>query len=168
MSAEQRAPEAADIGDENRLRVAIELRPGQLLDQLLQRADPARQGDEGVRPIEHRLLALMHAVDDEHFLRGVERVLLANEEGRDDPGHVAAGVERRPGQATHQPFAAAAVDEADPIGRKRPPELFCGVAEPRVVAVARSAIDADVSNRAHGPDLPPALKRRQAAQSLLL
>src|SRR5580692_5213512 len=53
---EQRAPEALDIDDQDRLHVAIELRPGHLLDQFLERADPARQGDERVGAVEHRLL----------------------------------------------------------------------------------------------------------------
>ena len=146
---EQGAPEAADIGDEDRLHVPIELRPGHLLDQLFQGAGPARQGDKCVGAVEHRLLALMHAVDNQHLLGGGQRVLLANEEAWDDSGHVAARGERRPSETPHQPFAAAAVDEADALGRQHPPELFRRVAEPRVVAGARSAIDADVSNRAH-------------------
>ena len=165
---EQRAPEAPDIGDEDRLRVAIELDPGQLLDQLFQRADPARQGDERVGAIEHRLLALVHVLDDEHLLDGGQRMFLADEEARDDPGHIAAGRQRRPGDTSHQPFAAAAVDEADAPGRERPPELFRRLAEPRVGAVARSAIDADVSNRAHVSicrPRPSAVKTRTPCKS---
>ena len=47
--------------------------PGQLLDQLLERADPARQGDESVGAIEHRLLAFVHVLDDHHLLDGGQR-----------------------------------------------------------------------------------------------
>ena len=71
---EQRPPETADIDDEDRLGVAIELRPGHLLDQLLQRADPARQRDEGVGAIEHRLLALVHVADDNHLVGRGQRM----------------------------------------------------------------------------------------------
>ena len=56
----ERLPEAFDVGDQDRLLVAAELRPGELLDQFLQRADAARQGDEGVGHLEHLALALVH------------------------------------------------------------------------------------------------------------
>ena len=97
--------------------MTIELRPGQLLDQFLQRADPARQGDERVGAIEHRLLARMHRLNHEHFLGVGQRMLLADQEIRDDPGHIAAAGQRRSRQAPHQPFAAAAVNEADSLSR---------------------------------------------------
>ncbi len=152
---EQRAPEAADIGDENRLRVPIELGPGELLDQLLHRADPARQGDKGVGALEHRLLAFVHVLDDQHLLDIGQRMFLADEEARNDPGDIAAGGKRRPGEASHQPLAAAAIDEADPFGRERAPELLSRVAKPRIGAVARPAIDANVPNRTHAPICRP-------------
>ena len=57
---QQRVPEAVDIGDEDRFPVAAELGPGHLLDELLERAEAARQGDEGVGAFEHRALALVH------------------------------------------------------------------------------------------------------------
>ena len=60
--------------------MAIELDPGQLLDQLFQRADPARQGDKSVGAIEHRLLAFVHVLDDHHLLDGGQRMFLADEE----------------------------------------------------------------------------------------
>ena len=45
---QERSPIAGDIGDQDRLLVAAELSPGDLLDQFFERAKPARQGDEGV------------------------------------------------------------------------------------------------------------------------
>ena len=129
--------------------MAIELGPGQLLDQLFQRADPARQGDKSVCAIEHRLFALVHILDDQHLLDGGQRMFLANEKARNDPGHVAASRQRRPRETAHQSFAAAAIDETNAAGRERPPERLRRIAEPRVAAIAGPAIDADVSNRAH-------------------
>ena len=41
--SEQRVPEAVDIGEHDRLLMLLELRPGELLDELLQRAEAARQ-----------------------------------------------------------------------------------------------------------------------------
>src|SRR5580704_9499643 len=118
---EQRAPKAADIRDEDRLCVAIELDPGQLLDQLFQRADSAWQGDKSVGAIEHRLLAFVHVLDDDHLLDSGQRMFLADEEAWNDPGDISASLERLPGDTPHQPFAAAAIDEADTPGRERPP-----------------------------------------------
>jgi len=43
---EQRAPEGADIGEQHRLSVAAQLHPGELLDEFLERPDPAGQRDE--------------------------------------------------------------------------------------------------------------------------
>src|SRR5688572_6610878 len=41
-----------------------ELAPREDLDELLQRADPARHGHEAVRQLSHQRLALVHGVDD--------------------------------------------------------------------------------------------------------
>ena len=57
-SADQRVPEAGDVGEQHRLLVAAELRPGHLLDQLFQRADAAGKRHEGVRALEHQHLSL--------------------------------------------------------------------------------------------------------------
>ena len=66
---QQRPPEAVDVGEKHGLAVALQLRPGELLDQFLERADAAGQCDERVGALEHQLLALMHAVDDDELLR---------------------------------------------------------------------------------------------------
>src|SRR5690349_14778225 len=104
----------------------------------------------------------MHGVDDQHLLNLGQRVLLADEEARDHPGHMAAAVEGRARQAPHEPLAAAAIDEAHPLGCERLAQRFRRLAEPLIGAVARTAIDADVPNRTHSIDLPLSIKRRQA------
>ena len=58
------------------LAMPLELNPGELLDELLQRADPAGQRDERVGAVEHDLLALMHVVDHDEFAP-LERSLFA-------------------------------------------------------------------------------------------
>jgi hypothetical protein len=116
----------------------------------------------------NRLLAFVHVLDDQHLLDIRQRMLLADEKARNDPGDIAAGGQRRPGEAPHQPFAAAAVDNADPLGRERAPELFSRAREPRVGAVAGPAIDANVSNRAHVSICRPgvsAVKTRTSCES---
>ncbi len=67
---QQRVPVAVDVGDQDRLLVAAELRPGELLDQLFERADAARQRDEARRRARTcvRLRSCMSRRDDQ-FLR---------------------------------------------------------------------------------------------------
>ena len=66
--------------------MAAELRPGHLLDQFLERADAARQRDEGVGAIEHGAFALMHVARDDLLLREPPRLLLRGQEFRNDAG----------------------------------------------------------------------------------
>ena len=146
---EQRRPELGHRDQHHRLPVPPELRPGQLLDQLLQGADAARQGHEGVRALEHQALAGVH-VGHHHGLLDVRQHVLARlEEVRDDAGDVAAGRERRPRHRAHQADIAAAVDEAHPGLRERGPEDLRGLAEGRITAEAGAAIDTDCPHRSH-------------------
>ena len=69
-SADQRIPEAVDIGEEHRLLVAAELRPGHLLDQLFQRADAAGERDERVGALEHQHFSLVHVLGDDRARSG--------------------------------------------------------------------------------------------------
>ncbi len=54
--------------------MAAELHPGHLLDDLLQRADAARQRDEGVGQLEHLAFALVHVARDDQLVRTIPRV----------------------------------------------------------------------------------------------
>ena len=146
--------------------MALELRPGHLLDQFLEGADSAGQRDESVGAIEHRLLAFVHVADHDQVVGGGQRMLLANKEVRDDPGHVAARGERRAGETAHEAIATAAIDESDALGREGSAQGLRRFREPRVIARARSAIDADIPNCAHvlslKADLRAVGKGRQA------
>ncbi len=66
--SEQRVPIAVDIHEHDRLGVLAELRPGELLDELFQRAETAGQRHEGVGLDEHQMLALMHVVDHDQLV----------------------------------------------------------------------------------------------------
>ena len=57
---EQGLPEAVDVREQDRLGVTAKLLPGELLDQFLQRPDPAGQRHEGVGTLEHQPLAFVH------------------------------------------------------------------------------------------------------------
>ena len=77
---DQRLPEAVDVGEQHRLGVAAELLPGHLLDQFLQRADAAGQGDERIGAFEHQPLALVHVGRDDHFLNARQRMFARSAE----------------------------------------------------------------------------------------
>ena len=128
ISSRNGVPEALDVDQHDRLGVAAELRPGQLLDQLLERTDAARQGDEGIRPVEHQLLALVHVLDDDQLVGIAQHALTLGQEARNDARHAAAVLEHGAGQLAHQAEAAAAVDEADIVLGNQLPELARGLA----------------------------------------
>ena len=60
---EQGLPEAVEVEHPDRLGVDAELGPRGDLGQLLERAEPTGQGEEGVGLLGHALLALVHRVD---------------------------------------------------------------------------------------------------------
>ncbi len=87
--------------------------PGELFDQLFQRADAAGQGDEGVRPLEHQPFALVHVVGDDRFLGARSARFRAWSGIRDDAGDPSAVVQHGLGYRAHQADGAAAIDQAD-------------------------------------------------------
>src|SRR6266576_4118190 len=147
-------PESFDVQNQNRLLVAAELRPGELLDELLERADAAWQRDEPIGAVEHRLLAHMHVGCDDDLLRAAQRLLAVLQKLRNNAGDVPAVVEHRSCDSTHQPARAAAVDETHAVDRQNFAEAARGIHESGVGSRAGPAIDANRSNRAHRLDVP--------------
>ncbi len=141
---QERVPEAGDVGDDDRLRMPAELRPGELLDQFLDGADAARERDEGVGPLEHHALALVHVLDDDEFLYVPQHLLLLGEEAGNDARDPSAGREHVARRLPHQPAPAAAIDEPDTGLRERLAEDACGLRVGRVRPGVRAAVDADV------------------------
>ena len=82
------------VEDQDRLLVAADLRPGELLDQFLQRPDPARKRDEGVRTLEHDALSLMHVAGDDPLLRALQHEFGADQKIRHHAGHGSTAVKR--------------------------------------------------------------------------
>jgi len=91
--------------------VQLQLTPGDDLHGLIQRAQAPGQGDEGVGQVEHPALARVHAVRDQQFGQPVMRHLPLRQELRDHADDLAAGGQRAVRHRTHQPDAAAAVDQ---------------------------------------------------------
>ena len=74
-SASSGRQKTVDIGEKHGLAVALQLRPGELSTSSSSVPTPPGRRDERVGALEHQLLALMHAVDDERVpARRQERV----------------------------------------------------------------------------------------------
>jgi hypothetical protein len=164
---DQRLPETVDVGQQHRLLVPAELRPRQLLDQLLQRADAAGQGDEGVGAVEHDLLALMHVAGDDHLGVASEGKLPRPEELRDHADDLAAALGHAAGDCAHQPGRAAAIDQCDVVVGHDPAEGVCRRDKGRIAARTGTAVDANGSNRCHGAVSDTGNLRVQAGRHLL-
>ena len=106
--AEQRVVVAVDVEQADRLVVVAELAPGPDLEQFLERADAAGQGDEGVAAFGHHLLALVHGLARHAVRSGRVADLALHQRLRD---HADAPSRRRP--ARRRPRA--------PISPARPP-----------------------------------------------
>jgi hypothetical protein len=111
----ERLPEACDIGEQDRLLVPAELRPGHLLDDLFERADPAGQGNKGIRHFEHLALALVHIARDDQAVCAFIGVFTRHQKIRDDASDLAFVRKDGCGQFSHHADSTAAVDEADAV-----------------------------------------------------
>lgn len=140
---EQGFPEAVNVGHENGLGVAAELGPGELLDEFLQSADPAGQGDEGIGALEHELLAGVHVGHDNHVIRTLKHDFALFEKFRDDASDFAAMIDNGACDRAHEADIAAAIDEADAGFSQVNAEFAGDTGENRIGAVAGAAIDAD-------------------------
>ena len=141
---QQRSPEAADIRQQHGFAMAAELNPGELLDQFLERADAARQGDEGVGALVHHALARVHVGHNDEFLRALEGEFPVPEEIRDNSCDVAAARHNLARHDAHEPVVAAAIDEAHAGGRELAAQRLRGRREARIVAAGGAAVDADI------------------------
>ncbi len=147
---------AIEVEQRDGLAVHPELRPGEDLDDLLERPDAAGDGDEGVRQLGHERLALVHRPHDAQVLEALVRELARLELLGDDPGDAAARLGGRVGKDAHEPGAPAAVDDPDPLGGQQAREALGALR----VGGARAGLRAGVE--AHGPD------RRHGKSSALI
>ena len=125
--AEQGAPVAGDIDQDDRLVMQAELAPGQDLEGLVQRAEPAGHDGEGVGLLEHHVFALMHAVDhDQLGGAAMADLVLSRWPGMmptTSPPRGQGGV----GEGAHQADAGAAIDQADMPRGQQPAEVARGL-----------------------------------------
>jgi len=105
--------------------VQVELVPGDGLEDLLEGADAAGQGNKGPAPLVHDALALVHGRDMDHLavLDDARVGPLGVDHGeRDDAGDVPAGLQRPVGDGPHHACSAPAVDEPEPALAEQSPE----------------------------------------------
>src|SRR5580692_4172319 len=100
--------------------------------------------------LEHFLFSLVHVARDDGLLRELPRPFLAGQEFRNNAQRVATVFEYRLSDGPHQADGAAAIDEAYAILSQDFAEALCGTHKRRVGTRARSAIDADRLDIAHG------------------
>lgn len=91
-----------------------ELTPCQHLEQFIQRARPAGEGDKGICALEHDGLALMHCIDGDQFGKIITVHLAAPKMMRDHPGDMGTTLQRRPGDAAHQTDLTTAINQGHP------------------------------------------------------
>jgi hypothetical protein len=144
-----------EIEHQYRFPVLSKLEPGELLDQLLERADAAGQRDECVGALEHLAFALVHVARDHHVARAFERVLARHQEVGNHPRDRTARIHRSVRHRAHQPDPAAAIDHVDFLAREDLPKLAGGRDIHGIVARRRPAIDADAANFGHEPHVAP-------------
>src|SRR6266478_3467573 len=135
-------PIAGNVDDDDRLVMQQELLPGDDFKRFLNRADPAGEDGEGVGPLEHELLALVHAADDDQLVDAVVADFTVIEMRGNDAGDPATGLQYGVGEPPHETDPAAAIDELDARAGEPRPELDSRLAIDRIDPVGCAAIDA--------------------------
>ena len=107
--------EVVDVEEADGVVVDGELGPGEDLEEFVEGADAAGEGDEAAGDVGHHLFTLVHGVYDAEFVDAGVAEFFVHELPGDDAGDAAASasVEDGVGEVAHEPGAAAAVDEGD-------------------------------------------------------
>jgi hypothetical protein len=108
---EQGIEEARRVEQDDRAVVEAELAEGEDLAELLEGAEAAGEGDEGVAVAVEAGLARAHVVDALHLDVRMMDVAAIDEVAQDHPAHAAARGERRVGDGAHEADLRAAVHE---------------------------------------------------------
>ena len=140
---QQRTPVAVHVEESDGLGVDAELLPGPDLEQLLQGARTAGEGDECLRELAHPKLALVHVRYDVEACEAIVRDLVVHERAGHHPVDRAARSERGVGQHSHQTHLAAAVHDTDAPFRESAGELRRALGEDGRAAGGRSGEDRD-------------------------
>jgi hypothetical protein len=141
---------AIDIQQAHGLAVDAQLGPRENLEELVERAQPSWEGDEGVGDGCHAHLAFVHGLDDVEALHAFVRKLASFEEFGDDAYAAPTMREDAVGNLAHQPHVAAAIDELGALVGEQLAQLSCSEGEGGVVAAGGTAEDADAGEGSGG------------------
>ena len=139
----QMVPIPVDVQDDDRFLVKIKLAPGGDLHGLVKGAKPARQHHEGIAFAIHHLFTLMHGIDHMKLGYAFMSDFHPVEKFRDDPGHMAAGIDRPIGHLSHQSAASATIDQPHPEAGDHPTQFVGCFAVNRVNAGGGTGKNAD-------------------------
>lgn len=139
--------ESGDIEQGARLVMHGEAVPGEHFKKLVNGADAAGQGDEGVGKLRHEFLALRHCFDHFHALRARVGQLTPLQIPGDDSDHFASGVQAGIGHHAHESETSPTGDEADAAFRQSLAERQRRLRKGRIRAARGSTEDADGANR---------------------
>lgn len=110
---QERIVEAIYIEQANRLEVQPELQPRERLEDFLERPHPARQRDKHIRHFRHAHFAFVHGIHRDELGDPMVPAFLGDHLMWDDADHFPTRDQRCIRQHTHEPHAAATVDDAD-------------------------------------------------------
>ena len=144
-------PEPLQIGQNDRMGVAFELRPGHHFHRFFQRADAPRQRDKSVRHLEHPLLSFMHGLGDDQLADLVEPDFTLLEEFGDDTCDMPPVAQNRACDNPHEPDTASTIYQSDAGAGEDLAEPVRSFFESRLIPDGRTAIDADIGHLHDGP-----------------
>src|SRR5512138_521315 len=110
---EERVEVSPDIRDHDGLAMDPELLPRDHFEELLERPEPPRKRHEGIAEVEHRLLAVVHGLDDPKLRQARVGGFATNESPGDHADDLPAGSEDFIGEHPHEAERGAAVDESN-------------------------------------------------------
>lgn len=139
----ERIEKSVHIEQAGRFMVEVELAPGEDFGEFLQRAEPARQGDEGIGKIGHEGFPFVHGPDDMGGGEAWVDPFFFDHETGNDPGDQSARREGRFGEDAHQSNIARPVDQDESAPGQGAAEVGGRVPVDRIESRTRPAINAD-------------------------
>jgi len=139
---EKRLPVPVHVDEVDRFFMQAELRPGQHLEELVERPRAAGQNGDGMGIHVHHLLALVHVLGDDVAGEVGAPLLAGQKMHRDDAEGLRSRRRGGVGHRAHEADIARAVDELPALGGDRGAEVAGGGGVGGVVARAGTAEDA--------------------------
>ena len=127
-----------------------ELSPRPHFEDLFQRAEAARQRDEGIGERGHHGLALMHRLHDVHLGGAAMPHFAIPQRTRDHSHHPPSLGQRGVRKHAHQPDVPAAVDQRDALAGEQRTEAARGGGEGGIAAGRGAAEDAETRDHRFG------------------